>query len=455
MNERARMLSEDSIKKVLIKLSLPATIGMIVQALYSLVDTIFVGQALGPESVQGIGGITIAFPIQMIIMGIALTIGIGAASIISRSLGAKIHERADIALGNAITAILALSVVMTILGVVYIEPLLRMFGATETIMPFAYDYTKIILYGTIFFAFTMTLNNIVRAEGNARVAMLTMVISAGLNIILDPIFIFGLNMGIKGAAIATVISQMVSALCLLYYFTKGMSSFNFHIRYFVPHPEILKEMVTIGTSSFARSASGSLMVIVINNVLAVYGGDVPIAVFGIVNRLFMFTFMPMIGIVQGLQPIVGFNYGAKNYARVISSTALAIKITTLVSIAGFLLLFIFPTQLFSIFTTDQELIEAGKTAMRIMTLALPLVGFQIIGASIYQTLGKAKPAFFLSISRQVLFLIPLVLILPRFFELQGVWMAFPLSDGLSFLVTFVMLAKEYRLFKKDMHPDLS
>ncbi|MCD4807015.1 MAG: MATE family efflux transporter [Methanococcoides sp.] len=455
MNERARMLSEDSIKKVLFKLSLPATIGMIVQALYSLVDTIFVGRALGAESVQGIAGITIAFPIQMIIMGIALTIGIGSASIISRSLGARIHERADIALGNAITAILALSIVMTILGIVYIEPLLRMFGATETIMPFAYDYTKIILYGTIFFAFSMTLNNIVRAEGNARVAMFTMVISAGLNIILDPIFIFGLNMGIKGAAIATVISQVVSALYLLYYFTKGMSSFNFHIRYFVPHPEILKEMVTIGTSSFARSASGSLMVIVINNVLAVYGGDIPIAVFGVVNRLFMFTFMPMIGIVQGLQPIVGFNYGAKNYERVISSTALAMKITTVVSIAGFLLLFIFPKQLFSIFTTDQELIEAGKAAMRIMALALPLVGFQIVGASIYQTLGRAKPAFFLSISRQVLFLIPLVLILPRFFELQGVWMAFPLSDGLSFLVTFVMLAKEYSLFKKDIHPDFS
>lgn len=441
------MLGEESISKVLFKLSVPATIGMIVQALYNLVDTIFVGRALGPESVQGIAGITIAFPIQMIIMGVALTIGIGSASIISRSLGAKDYRRADITLGNAISAILVLSLLVTVLGTIYIVPLLKLFGATDTILPFAYDYTRIILYGTIVFAFSMTVNNIVRAEGNAKVAMLTMVISAGLNIILDPIFIFGLGMGIKGAAIATVISQAVSAIYLVHYFSSGMSSLNFHVGDLMPHPDVFMETISIGASSFARSASSSLMVIVINNVLAIYGGDIPIAVFGVVNRLFMFTFMPMIGIVQGLQPIVGFNYGAKNFERVVSSTSLAIKITTVISIAGFLLLFLFPSQMFSIFTTDQQLIDAGKSATRIMVLALPFVGFQIVGASIYQTLGKARPAFILSISRQVLFLIPLVLILPHFFQLNGVWIAFPISDGLSFLVTFIMLAKEYSSFK--------
>ena len=447
MNTRARMLGEESISKVLFKLSVPATIGMVVQALYNLVDTIFVGRALGPESVQGIAGITIAFPIQMIIMGIALTIGIGSASIISRSLGSKDYRRADIALGNAISAILILSALVTVLGSIYIVPLLKLFGATETILPFAYDYTRIILYGTLVFAFSMTVNNIVRAEGNAKVAMLTMVISAGLNIILDPIFIFGLDMGIEGAAIATVISQAVSAIYLAHYFSSGMSSLNFHVGDLVPHPDVFMETISIGASSFARSASGSLMIIVINNALAIYGGDIPIAVFGVVNRLFMFTFMPMIGIVQGLQPIVGFNYGAKNFERVVSSTALAIKVTTVISIAGFMLLFLFPSQLFSIFTTDQQLIDAGRSATRIMVLAVPFVGFQIVGASIYQTLGKARPAFFLSISRQVLFLIPLVLILPQFFQLYGVWIAFPVSDGLSFLVTFVMLAKEYNAFK--------
>ncbi|WP_135610509.1 MATE family efflux transporter [Methanococcoides sp. AM1] len=447
MNARARMLAEESISKVLFKLSVPATIGMVVQALYSLVDTIFVGRALGVESVQGIAGITIAFPIQMIIMGVALTIGIGSASIISRSLGSKDYKRADIALGNAISAILALSILITVLGSIYIIPLLKLFGATETILPFAFDYTRIILYGTIVFAFSMTVNNIVRAEGNAKVAMLTMLISAGLNIILDPIFIFGLDMGIEGAAIATVISQAISAIYLVHYFSSGMSGLNFHASNLIPHSDVFKETVTIGASSFARSASSSLMIIVINNALAIYGGDIPIAVFGVVNRLFMFTFMPMIGIVQGLQPIVGFNYGAKNFDRVISSTLLAIKVTTVISMAGFLLLFLFPSQLFSIFTTDQQLIDAGTSATRIMVLAVPFVGFQIVGASIYQTLGKARPAFILSISRQVLFLIPLVLILPRFFQLEGIWIAFPISDGLSFLVTFVMLAKEYSAFK--------
>ncbi|WP_440952950.1 MATE family efflux transporter [Methanococcoides sp. FTZ1] len=449
MNTRTRMLGEESISKVLFKLSVPATIGMVVQALYNLVDTIFVGRALGPESVQGIAGITIAFPIQMIIMGVALTIGIGSASIISRSLGAKDYKRADIALGNAISAILVLSALVTVLGSIYITPLLKLFGATDTILPFAYEYTRIILYGTIVFAFSMTVNNIVRAEGNAKVAMLTMLISAGLNIILDPIFIFGLDMGIEGAAIATVISQAVSAIYLVHYFTSGMSSLNFHPGDLMPQPDVFRETITVGASSFARSASGSLMVIVINNALAIYGGDIPIAVFGVVNRLFMFTFMPMIGIVQGLQPIVGFNYGAKNFERVVSSTSLAIKITTVISMAGFLLLFLFPSQMFSIFTTDQQLIEAGRSATRIMVLALPFVGFQIVGASIYQTLGKARPAFFLSISRQVLFLIPLVLILPRFFQLEGVWIAFPVSDSLSFLVTFAMLAREYNAFKAN------
>lgn len=470
MHERSRLLADESIGKLLFKLSAPATIGMLVMALYNVVDTVFVGQALGENSVQGIAGIAVAFPIMMIVMAIALAIGIGGASMISRSLGQRNIDRAENVMGNVLSLVLIASAFICILGSIFITPILQLFGATDTILPYATEYLRVILYGSIFFMFALAMNNIVRAEGNAKVAMYTMLVSALVNIILDPFFIFGsgyiefnffadklgimiepiymhgFGMGVKGAAIATVIAQTTGAIFLVWYFTSGNSSLRFHTKNLIPKWDITRETISIGMGPLTRNASGSLVVIVLNNILLAYGGgDVAIAVFGVINRLFMFTFMPMYGIVQGLQPIVGFNYGAKNFSRVMDSVKLSMFVTTAMAIVGFIVFLAFPEQLFSIFTTDQQLISSGKYATRIIVLALPLVGFQVVGTSLYQAIGKARPSFLLAMSRQLLFLIPLVIILPHFFQLTGVWMAFPLSDGLAFLLTFVMVIKEFKI----------
>jgi putative MATE family efflux protein len=473
LHERSKLLADEKIGKLLFKLSAPATVGMLVQALYNIVDTVFVGQALGENSVHGIAGISIAFPIMMMIMAISLAIGIGGASMISRSIGEGNQDRAENVMGNVLSLVLIMSAFIIIAGSIFLTPLLKLFGATDTILPYATEYMTVILDGSVFFMFALAMNNVVRSEGNARVAMYTMLISALVNVILDPLFIFksgyvefnfladklgiviqplylhAFGLGVKGAAIATIIAQATGALFLIWYFASGNSSLRFHLKNLRPRLDIAYESISIGMGPLARNASSSLVVIVLNNILLIYGGgDVAIAIFGVVNRLFMFTFMPMYGIVQGLQPIVGFNYGARNFSRVMESVKLSMMVTTTMAIAGFIVLLAFPGQLFGIFTSDEQLISSGASATRIMILALPLVGFQVVGSSLYQAIGKALPSFILAMSRQLLFLIPLVIILPHFFQLTGVWMAFPLSDSLSFMLTFVLVLREFRILTR-------
>ncbi|KKG12810.1 MATE family efflux transporter [Methanosarcina sp. 2.H.A.1B.4] len=448
MDERSRMLADEKIGKLLFKMSVPATIGMLMQAFYNLVDTVFVGRAYGAESIQAIGGIAVAFPIQMIGMAVSLAIGIGGASIISRRLGEREPKKAEKIFANLIFLSLFSSFLITGAGLIYIVPLLKIFGATDTILPYALEYLEVILYGTVLFSLAMVTNSVIRSEGNAKVAMNSMLISGGLNVVLDPIFIFSFGMGIRGAAIATVLAQAIGVLYVIRYFLSGKSTLRLHPADLKPDSKIIKEVLAIGVSPFARNFSGSFMVIILNNLLAFYGGDIAIAVFGIINRLLMFTLMPMFGIIQGLQPIVGFNYGAKNFERVRETVKLAILTTTVMSVAGFLILYLFPEQLFGIFSRNLQLIAEGKSAVRIVVLATPLIGFQVVGAALYQALGKAKPSLFLSMCRQILFLIPLVLVLPKYLDLFGVWAAFPLADFLAFTVTLIMVIREFKLLAK-------
>lgn len=445
MNEHSKMLGSEKISKLLLKLSAPAIVGMMVQALYNLVDTIFVGRGVGT---MAIAGLTIAFPIQMIVMAIAQTIGIGGASIISRSLGAGDRERAERTMGNIFMLVIGISTITTIFGLIFIEPILKLFGATDTILPYSMEYMSVILLGTVFFTFAVASNSIVRSEGNAKVAMLTMLISAGLNIILDPIFIFVFKMGIAGAAIATVLSQAVTAIYLVFYFIYGKSTLTFKFKNLKPHFGIIYETFVVGASSFARQVSGSFIAIILNNTLAFYGGDIAIAAYGVINRLMMFVFMPLFGVVQGLQPIVGYNYGAKQYDRVKETIFLSFKATTIMASTGFLLLLLFPEFLMSIFSDDKELLDFAVSAIRIIVIALPFIGVQVVGASMYQAIGKAVPSIVLSMSRQVLFLIPLVLILPLFFKLNGVWIAFPLADILSTVVTLILVSREFKILNQ-------
>jgi len=442
LEKRNKMLANESIGKLLLKLSLPATIGMIVMSLYNVVDAIFVGRGVGT---YGIAAIAISFPIQMIIMAISMTMGIGGASIISRSLGAKDKEKAELTYGNIITSAIILSIIITILCTIFITPILKLFGATPTLLPYSIQYLQVIIYGTVFTLLAMSQNNVVRSEGNANVAMYTMIISAVLNAIMDYFFIFWFRWGLTGAALATVISQAITVMWLFGYFFSGKSSIRLHRKNLIPNSKIIKEMFAIGASSFARQVTGSIMVAILNVTLAIYGGDIIIAAFGIISRVTMFTLMPMFGIIQGMQPILGFNYGAKNLSRVKEVLRLSIISSTSISIIGFVIFISMPTGIIKIFTNDPQLIGIASDALRIIILATPLIGFQVVGASLFQAIGRARPAFFLSICRQLLFLIPLVIILPKFLHLTGIWISFPIADTLAFIVTYVMYKREINI----------
>jgi putative MATE family efflux protein len=440
-SSRSEMLGNEKVGRLLFRLSLPAMIGMMVQAFYNLVDAVFVGRGVGT---LGIGGITVAFPIQMIIVAFAQTIGVGGASIISRRMGAGDRERAAYTFGNMALLSLVVSAAILVTGLVFMVPILKLFGATETLLPYAVEYFGVIILGTPLLTFAMSVNNAARAEGNAKVAMVTMLVGAGLNILLDPLFIFRFGMGVRGAAVATVISQGASALFLLLYFTSGRSEIRTGLSYLRLRWPIVKEIFAVGVSVFARAASGSIMVALVNNTLGRYGGDIAIAAFGVIFRIVHFVFMPLMGINQGLQPILGFNYGARRFGRVRHSFAIASISASVYATVCFLILMVMPGAVFGLFTRDRELISVGVTALRYMVLMLPLVGFQVVGSGMFQALGKALEALVLSLARQVLILIPLVILLPLLLGITGVWLSLPLSDALSFSLTLALAIAQMR-----------
>ncbi|MDI3539783.1 MAG: hypothetical protein PWQ52_906 [Methanolobus sp.] len=448
MNGKSEFLGTQDINSLLRKLSAPAIIGLLVHAFYNLVDTFFVGRALGEQSVLGIAGISIAFPLQMLIMAVSIGIGVGGSSVISRMLGAKDTKKAEKTLGNVFLYTLAASLLLPILFFSNVDAILNLFGATADNLPYARDYSVVILQGTFAFTFGFVLNNLVRAEGNAKVAMNNMVFSGLLNIVLDAILIFGFGMGIRGAAIATVLAQLAGTAYLVHYYIAGKSPLKIRLHNIVPDYTALREITFIGFGSFVMGASSSLMMLVLNNVLAFYGGDLSIAVFGIAGRMLMLILMPIIGVSHGLQPIVGYNFGAQNFTRVNESIKLSLKITTVIGFLGFAVLFMFPGTFFRIFSTDTDLVTKGETALRIMVLATPIIGMNVISTTVFQAIGKARPSFILSMCRQILFLIPLVIFLPRYLDLSGVWMAFPLSDIMAGLLSAFLITREYRHFQR-------
>jgi putative MATE family efflux protein len=329
-------------------------------------------------------------------------------------------------------------------GLLFLEPLLHIFGATDALMHYSKEYIAVILLGSPAITFSMVASSSARAEGNAKVAMNTMLIGAILNIILDPVFIIYLKLGVRGAAIATVLSMIASCIFLLRYFLSGKSEISFSPHQMLLRVNIIREIFAVGISDFARTAAMSMTQAIFNNILSGLGGELPIATFGILFRVISFVFMPMIGIAQGAQPIMGFNFGAKQFYRVKKSFSLANFSATAIAICGFLIFFIFPAQILRIFSDDPELIAMGKSAMRMLVIGLPLVGYQNIGTSLFQAIGKAKPAVFLALSRQVLFLIPMVVILSRLYGLPGVWTSFPAADFISYIVTLTMVHYEMR-----------
>lgn len=448
MKNNAHILRNESIPKLLWKMSVPAIIGLFVMSLYHLVDTIFVGRGVGALA---IAGVSVTFPIQMLGIALAQTIRIGAASVISRALGATQKETAQKAMGNYILTIVAISLAFTLLGLIFLEPLMTIVGATPEIMDYSTRYMRIMFYGMVFFAFASASNNIIRSEGNAKYAMGVMVSSALLNVLLDYIFIFPLKMGVEGAAWASVVSQVIASAIVVLYFARRIGTVHLSFRDLMPKWNIIKQTFAIGSSSFARMSVGSVVVVILNNLIGVYGGaaaSLTIAAFGMINRVIMLVFLPLLGLVQGLQPVLGFSYGAKLYARARHSLILSIKVSTVISSASFLILLVFARPILGIFTTDIELLNIAEHITKIIIIVLPVIGFQIVAAGMYQALGKAVPALVLSLLRQLILFLPLVIVLPMFFGFEGLWYAFPAADFAAAIVTFFMLRNQLQKLKQ-------
>lgn len=440
--DHSRRLGEEKVFKLLIRFSLPAIVGMLVNALYNVVDRIFIGNGVGP---LGIAGITIGFPIMLVQMAFAMLIGIGANSLVSIRLGEQKREEAELILGNAMVLLIAVAVVLSVLGLVFLEPLLISFGASDAVLPYAKDYLRVILWGTTAQAIGFGMNNFIRAEGNPGIAMWTMLIGAILNTALDPLFIFVFGWGISGAAIATVMSQAASALWVLYHFLGGRSSLKLHMKNLKLKSPIVVKIATLGMAPFLMQLAASLLNWIMNKSLITYGGDIAVSGMGVVMSITMLILMPIFGINQGVQPIIGYNYGALKFDRVKQALKLAIISATGVVCLGFVIVRLFPVQLISMFNReDAELLAFGERALNIFLTFLPIIGFQIVSANYFQAVGKPRHATFLSLSRQILILIPAMLILPRFFGLDGVLMAGPTADLTSSIVTGIFLFVELR-----------
>jgi putative MATE family efflux protein len=441
-------LGQEKVDALLLRLSFPAVVGMVANALYNVVDTIFVGRGVGSLA---IGALAIAFPLQMLTVAIAQTIGIGAGSAVSRSLGAGEVNRAKCVVGNSFFCVIVLSLTVSAIGLTFTDQILIFFGATQTILPYARDYVVVVLWGLTFFSFAISSNNLIRAEGNARVAMVSMLIGALLNMILDPLFIFGLKLGIQGAALATVTAQFCSFLYILHYIYGKETSLKIELRHLNPDLSIIREIITVGLPSFARLASGSISTLLVNQSLRFYGGDLAIIILGVIIKITRFLFMPMFGVVQGMQPIAGYNYGARQYERVFEVLNLTIKVLFILSTSLCLIMILWPAIVITIFTNDLQVIQTGVPVMRIMLFSIPVLSIQLTGATLFQALGKAMPAMVFSLLRRVLLFIPLIIILPRFFQLGllGIWISYPIADILSAVITWFFLRNQVQKIRQE------
>jgi len=435
-------LEFSSIPRLMWKYFLPAFASVIIHSLYNIVDRIYIGQGIGALALSGLSAI---FPIMIIMMAFGMLIGMGAGVRVSLNMGKKDFSRAEKVLGNAFVLMLIVSVFITIIGFLIEKPLLEFFGIGEETFNYADEYLSIILLGTVFNITGYSLNNIIRSEGNAKIAMISIFIAAGLNIILDPIFIFWLKMGVRGAAIATVISQFVLFVWVLLHFNSSRSLIKLKVINFRLSRDIVWHIVTIGFAPFAMQVASSFVFGTYNIQLVKYGDDIAVGAMGIIMSIAMLLIMSVIAVNMASQPITGFNYGAKNYKRVRKTLVIGLISATAISVFGFLVSQLFPSAIIRMFNNDnQELLKTGVHGLRIFLFALPLVGFQIITGNYFQAIGKAGIAAFLSMMRQVIVLIPLLFFLPKHFGLTGVWLAGPVSDIISAMVVSFFLIRELR-----------
>ena len=435
-------LSDANIGQLMLKYFVPAFIGVFVNALYNIVDRIFIGQGVGAEALSGI---SVIFPVMLIMMGFGMLIGIGAGVLVSINLGRRDHQKAERTLGTSFVLMLIVSGLIMIIGFAIKKPMLQSFGATAGTFEYANDYLNIILAGVVFQVVGFSLNNIIRAEGSVKTAMYSMLISAGTNLILDPIFIFGLGMGVKGAAYATVISMMVLCIWVIRHFISTRSVIRLRREQMAIDWQITREIMAIGMAPFAMQIAGSMIQGLLNKRLIEFGGDLAVGAMGIINSIATMVIMTIVAINMASQPIIGFNYGAKSASRVKDALRYSLIAASVVALGAFTLISAMPGIMVKMFNNDsQELYDLTVHGMRVYILAWPVVGFQVVAGHFFQSVGKAKIAMFLTLLRQVLVLLPLLLFMPGWFGLTGVWAAFPVSDAISAIVVSVFLVREWR-----------
>ena len=432
------------IGKLLMQYAIPAIIAMTASSLYNIVDSIFIGQGVGPLAISGLA---VTFPFMNLGAAFGAMVGVGASTLISVKLGQRDYGTAQVVLGNVVTLNTIIGVVYTIVCLMFLDPILYFFGASADTIGYARDFMEVILLGNIFTHMYLGLNAVLRASGHPQKAMYATINTVVINTILAPIFIYGFEWGIRGAAIATVIAQIIS---LVWQF-KILTDKNelLHLRRGIYHLQgkIVKNMIAIGLSPFCMNVASCFIVIFINQGLKEYDGDLAIGAYGIVNRLMFICVMIVMGITQGMQPIAGYNYGAQQYHRVNEVLKLAIWGATAVTTFTFLIGELIPELTVCIFTTDEGLISRAAEGFRIAVLVFPIVGFQMVTSNFFQSIGMANKAIFLSLTRQLLFLLPCLIILPRFMGASGIWWSMPISDFVASIVAAVLLYKQFQEFK--------
>jgi len=439
--QQTKDLAGKDIKALLLSYYVPALIAVITSALYNIIGRIFIGQGVGHAALSGL---SVVFPIMIIIMGFGMLFGIGSGIMTSIALGKGDKAHAEKVLGNALTLMIITSLILTITGLAVKAPLLKSFGATGETIGYANDYLDIILSGTVFAITGYGLNSSIRSEGNAKIAMYSMLISISINIVLDAVFIFGLGMGVKGAALATVIAQFVLVVYVISHFRGKKAVIHLHLSNMRPERLIVTGIISSGMAPFVMQVANSVVQGVFNTQLIKYGGDISVAVMGIINSVATLFIMSIVALNMAAQPIIGYNYSAGNFRRVKETLTLTIKYATMLSVTAFILGEIFPHWIILLFNDNTELMAKGVPGMRLFVIMLPAVGFQVVASNYFQSTGKVYLATTMTLTRQVLLLLPLLFIFPRFFGLNGVWISTPVSDGLNAIFVFYLLKKSIK-----------
>lgn len=436
------ILKNEKIGRLLWKFSWPAVIAMLVNSLYNIIDRIFVGRGVGSIA---IAATTVAFPIMLILMAVAMLIGVGATSLISIRLGEKKPEEAEKIAGNAMLLLILLPICISIVYFLFCDPILVFFGASAEVLPYARDFTHIIMAAAGLSAISMGMVNFVRAEGNPRMAMYTQIIGTLINIVLNYIFVMRLGFGIKGSALATISGQAFSSIWILCYFLWGPSLLKIRLKNLRLDRSLVFSITAIGFAPFAMQLANSLQNTILNKALMSYGGDTALSAMGIISSVATLMFMPILGISQGAQPIIGFNYGARQYSRVREALKMAIMVGVVIAVTGTAVVHLWPAQIAGMFSNNnQELTKLTAHAVSIYFFMFPLAGFQIVSSQYFQAVGKPIQSTILGLSRQLLLLVPLLLILPHYWGIEGVWRTTPIADALSALITGVIVLWELK-----------